>query len=861
MLSVLRRAYAREVRRLGPLALCLLAALALGAQVTGAAPTASAASALTTPNFTNEGVSLTDGVKETANYDGGGYSYSNVALMADGFRSGAPVETQGVTFQWPTIATGQDDNWQAAGQVIPIPAAIGSGGQLALLGSSTNGPSSGSAIIRYSDGSQQTFTLSFSDWTLNGGSAGVMSGNTIVATMPYRDQPTGSKQTVKTYLFYTAVAMFGGKTAVSVTLPSSANRGHLHVFTIGGNTGPYHASFNNEGVSPADGVRTSANYDGGGYNYSNVALAAQGVTSGHTVTANSVTFQWPTIANGSADNWVVAGQYIPITLTGGGALAFLGSATNGLSSGVVTIGYTDGSTQQATLTFSDWTLSAGAAPLVDGDIIVATMPYRDFNSGARQNVTTYLFYTSVATTPGKTVASVTLPSSVTGGHLHVFAVGGDGPPTQPASPATWPTYLGGVDHTGFNSAETILNSSTFAALQLKWRAHAGGAVSVQPVESNGVIYWGSWDGTMHATNLAGANIWTRNLGQNHDTACFPPTVGIASTATISVIGSTSVVFVGGGDAYFYALNANTGAVLWRTSLGAEPAHFIWGSPTVYNGSVYIGIASFGDCPLVQGGLYQLNATTGAVSHFFKAVPDGCVGVGIWSTPTIDVATNTLYVATGNGGACASSEPFSDSILALHTADLSLISSWQVPRSQQTGDGDFGSSPTLFTAGSRQLLGVANKNGYYYALDRTNLPEGPVWEERIAFDASDCPQCGDGSISPSAWDGSTLYVAGGNTIINGATCLGSVRAVVPATGAVLWAHCLLGGPVLGALTAVHGVVLAVQGPWVNALNSATGATIYSFEDPDHATMFMGAVTVVNGWLYAASGSGYFYAFSL
>jgi len=160
-----------------------------------------------------------------------------------------------------------------------------------------------------------------------------------------------------------------------------------------------------------------------------------------------------------------------------------------------------------------------------------------------------------------------------------------------------------------------------------------------------------------------------------------------------------------------------------------------------------------------------------------------------------------------------------------------------------------------------MVGIANKNGYYYALDRTNLPAGPVWEERIASDASDCPQCGDGSISPSAWDGTTLYVAGGNTIINGATCRGSVRAVDPTTGNVLWAHCLLGGTVMGALTAVHGVVIVTEGPSINALNATTGATLFSFQDPTHGAVFMNPVTVVNGWLYAASGSGYFFAFSL
>ena len=97
----------------------------------------------------------------------------------------------------------------------------------------------------------------------------------------------------------------------------------------------------------------------------------------------------------------------------------------------------------------------------------------------------------------------------------------------------------------------------------------------------------------------------------------------------------------------YALDAITGAVLWSTSLGSSPSHFIWSSPAVYNGSVYIGVASYGDCPLVQGQLVQLDATTGAIRHVFPVVPNGCTGAGVWATPAIDAVA---------GGEAAGSPP-------------------------------------------------------------------------------------------------------------------------------------------------------------------------------------------------------------
>ncbi len=106
-------------------------------------------------------------------------------------------------------------------------------------------------------------------------------------------------------------------------------------------------------------------------------------------------------------------------------LAFLGSATNGDTQGTLTITYTDGTTQSATIGFSDWTLGAGAEGPAFGNRVAVTTPYRNQTSGGNQVINTYLFTTApIALTAGKTVQSVTLPSSTTGGgEIHVFSIG------------------------------------------------------------------------------------------------------------------------------------------------------------------------------------------------------------------------------------------------------------------------------------------------------------------------------------------------------------------------------------------------------------------------------------------------------
>ncbi|HET7639073.1 MAG TPA: PQQ-binding-like beta-propeller repeat protein, partial [Ktedonobacteraceae bacterium] len=263
----------------------------------------------------------------------------------------------------------------------------------------------------------------------------------------------------------------------------------------------------------------------------------------------------------------------------------------------------------------------------------------------------------------------------------------------------WSTYLMG--NNGFNSDETLINATTATQLQKYWMYHAQGSISAQPLVVNGIIYWGSWDGLEHATNLSGQQLWATNLGKTSDDDCDPPVAGVASTATVAPITTngrtTLTLFVGGGDANFYALNASTGKVIWKVALGFSPDDFIWSSPVVYKGSIYIGVSSFGDCPSVQGKLVQLSTLDGSVQNIFDVVPDGCGGGSIWGSPTIDTQTGKIYVATGNADHCSTVESYAIAIVELNASDLSVVDDWQVPQSQWLDDSDFGTTPTLFNA--------------------------------------------------------------------------------------------------------------------------------------------------------------------
>jgi predicted alpha-1,2-mannosidase len=181
---------------------------------------------------------------------------------------------------------------------------------------------------------------------------------------------------------------------------------------------------NSNGIS-ADDNNPQANFDGEGWSYSAAALATAGVQPGGTVSSGGFDFAWPNAAAGDPDNIeVVGGNQVLAVPSAAGAtqLSFLGSASDGAAQGTVTLTYTDGTTQQATIGFSDWTLGGGSQTPSFGNTVAVHTAYRDVQGGGKDPVGTEVFATApIALQAGKQLASVTLPTSTDGGVLHIFA--------------------------------------------------------------------------------------------------------------------------------------------------------------------------------------------------------------------------------------------------------------------------------------------------------------------------------------------------------------------------------------------------------------------------------------------------------
>jgi polyvinyl alcohol dehydrogenase (cytochrome) len=307
----------------------------------------------------------------------------------------------------------------------------------------------------------------------------------------------------------------------------------------------------------------------------------------------------------------------------------------------------------------------------------------------------------------------------------------------------------------------------------------------------------------------------------------------------------------------------TGTLIWQEQLAASSAGFVWSSPAIYNGSIYIGLASVADCPLVPGELFRLEASTGATRATFTAVPQGCTGATIWSSPTIDDSTGELFVDTGNGdGTCPEPEPYQEAMIRLDPLTLAVRDAWQTEPNTAAADNDFGATPTLFAATingqSVPMVGALNKNGYYYAFRRDDLAAGPVWTQYFATPGEVCVDCNEDFLAPSAWDGTRLYVGGDAGQINSQACAGSLSALDPDNGSDVWQD-YLGARVVGAVTAAPGIVEVNAGDQAMIMDATNGQRLFTYTESSSDNNFWGPADISNGVMYVVNLDGSLLAF--
>jgi polyvinyl alcohol dehydrogenase (cytochrome) len=253
----------------------------------------------------------------------------------------------------------------------------------------------------------------------------------------------------------------------------------------------------------------------------------------------------------------------------------------------------------------------------------------------------------------------------------------------------------------YSKAATNINSENVSSLDLAWAFSYPEAIRArsQPTVAGGAVFIGSQNGTVFSLDReSGCIRWVFKAS-----AEVRNSIVIESWVAGRKTSNPSLYF---GDILgnVYALNAVTGALLWRDRPDDHPSLTLTASPVLNKGMLYVPLSSLEvtsaaeptyECCTFRGGVAAYNAANGkkmwvgyTIPNASKVVGRNVVGTAIlapsgapvWNTPSIDNKRGVMYLGTGENYSSPANDT-SDAILALSLKDGSII--WR----QQMTSGD------------------------------------------------------------------------------------------------------------------------------------------------------------------------------
>jgi len=448
-------------------------------------------------------------------------------------------------------------------------------------------------------------------------------------------------------------------------------------------------------------------------------------------------------------------------------------------------------------------------------------------------------------------------------------------------------------------------------LQLKWAFAFPGATRAfaQPTVVGGRVFVGSQGGTVYSLDARSGCVFWEHKAQ----ADVRSAISIGPWTKASQ--ERYAAYFGDGKASVYAVDAQTGELLWKTPpLDSHAVARITGAPLLHAGRLYVPVSSTEEvlggrpqyeCCTFRGSVVALDALTGQQLWKAYTIQDepkqtrknsagtqlwGPSGGAVWTTPTLDAKRGLLYVGTGNAYTDPD-PPTTDAVVAFDLKTGKLV--WT--RQPQAGDRwnfscatpdkvncaepggpdfDFGAAPILRELpGGRRILIAGQKSGLVYGLDPD--AEGKiVWQARV----------GAGSeLGGIEWglaaDTSAVYVANSDVIGKKRDEAGGLYAFKLANGDKLWfappkpecndaAKRGCSGAQSAAVTVIPGAVFSggIDGH-IRAYSTIDGAVVWDFNTAREYETVNGekgkggsldgpGPTVVDGMLYVNSGYGLF-----
>src|ERR1700733_3178990 len=228
------------------------------------------------------------------------------------------------------------------------------------------------------------------------------------------------------------------------------------------------------------------------------------------------------------------------------------------------------------------------------------------------------------------------------------------------SKPSWNGWGGGMSNTRQQAADAQLTDARLAQLKLKWAFGFPGAQAVygQPSVVAGRVFVGVDTGYLYSLDAAtGCVYWS-----------FHADAGVRAAVSVgrSEKPGESLAYFGDLKGNVYAVNAATGAQVWKVSVDPHPLTHITGAAQLYENRLYVPVASGEEaaaadptykCCTFRGSVAALDAQTGRVIWKTYIIPDapkpttknakgtqqfGPSGGGVWSSPTIDPKRRALY---------------------------------------------------------------------------------------------------------------------------------------------------------------------------------------------------------------------------
>jgi alcohol dehydrogenase (cytochrome c) len=328
-----------------------------------------------------------------------------------------------------------------------------------------------------------------------------------------------------------------------------------------------------------------------------------------------------------------------------------------------------------------------------------------------------------------------LGAVVVGGYSLSAQISSDRIARADAEPQNWLTYSGSYSGQRY-SPLTQIDASNVKNLEFKWmlQNQVFGSWESSPLVVDGVMYLTQRPNDIMAVDArTGRMFWIYRyvVPADYKICCGANNRGLA------IHGHT--LFMGTLDAHLVAVDARNGRLLWDTTVG-EKAHgySLSLAPLVVKDKVIVGVGGgeYG----IRGYIAAYDVASGKEAWRFYTIPAPgepgsdswggdswkTGGGSIWVTGTYDPALNLTYWGVGNPGPDfnPAQRPgdnlYTDSVVALD-ADTGALK-WHFQFTPNDAyDWDAIQVPVLVDAMWRgapaKLLMAANRNGFFYVLDR------------------------------------------------------------------------------------------------------------------------------------------------